>query len=238
MKRRKHREDSICPHCGDLEDKRHIFTCLSPAVTEMCTEFSTSLRKFLDTCGCPPLAAFLYDVFFWARTIHPPYTTNISLQPHVHSQRRLGPHAATWGMYSPALIQFLQDSWTGTRRQQRSSSVWFSKLCNIQWKFLLDLWLLRNKTLHGPNNLVKAAESIRINQDILNLLEDVSPIPLRLLPRADRSLFRLPYHSLTTKSLRARRQWLQKAQLVYSSWLTRRHHPDVRPMMDYLLGAL
>ena len=138
-------------------------------------------------------------------------------------------------MYSPELVQFLQSTWTHTRRQRRSASVWFSKLASIQWKFLQDLWGLRNHILHSTKNAVTEAESIRVNQDICNLVEDLASIPIQLIPPSDRHLFRYAQTTLLSQTLRQRRRWLQKAQTTYTSWLSHRNDPLVRPMLDFIL---
>ena len=237
MLRRRHREDDICPHCALREDNLHLLQCRSTNVTEACTAFTTKLNTYLQTCGCPALSSFLHDLFFWHRTSTPPATTHPRLQFIIRTQIRLGPSAGQWGMYSPELVQFLQSTWTHTRRQRRSASVWFSKLASIQWKFLQDLWGLHNHILHSTKNAVTEAESIRVNQDICNLMEDLVPIPIQLIPPSDRHLFRYAQTPLLSKSLRHRRRWLQQAQITYSSWLSHRNDPLVRPMLDFILDT-
>ena len=237
MLRRRHREDDICPHCGEREDNNHLLQCTSPIVTEACLAFTTKLHLHLQTSGCPALTTFLHDLFFWSRVGLPPTTTHPQLQFILHFQRRLGPSSGQWGMYSPTLVNYLQLQWQQTRRRRNSASCWFSTLSTLQWSFLHDLWMIRNTTLHGPDNHVSRAESDRINQDIINLLEDLSPIPIRLVPPSDRHIFRFTHQSLLSKSLLFRRRWLQKAQTTYTSWLTHRKDPQVQPMLDFLLGA-
>ena len=233
--RRRHREDDTCPHCGLTEDNLHLLTCPSPAVNTACIAFAVKLTTYLHTCAFPSLASILHDLFFWSRDEDTPITAHPTLYMPLQKQTALGPHASTWGIFSPSLVHCLQDHWQGTRRQTRSASVWFSKLAHFQWSFLQDLWHLRNTVLHQPNNKVYDAENERVDQDIKNLLDDIKGVPTRLLPKPDRHFFRLSHAAISAKPLKSRRRWLRQASAVYSCWLLHRHDPAVRPMLDYLL---
>ena len=233
--RRRHREDAKCPHCGHTEDNLHLLTCPSPAVNTACIAFAAKLTTYLHTCAFPSLASLLHDLFFWSRDEDTPITAHPTLYMPLQQQTSLGPHASTWGIFSPSLVHCLQDHWHGTRRQTRSAAVWFSKLAHFQWSFLQDLWHLRNTVLHQPNNKVYDAENERVDQDIKNLLDDIKGVPTRLLPKPDRHFFRLSHAAISAKPLKSRRRWLRQASAVYSCWLLHRHDPAVRPMLDYLL---
>ena len=235
MRRRRCREDDICPHCGDQEDNLHLFECTSPAVTLLLEDQASSLQSFLNTSSCPPLISLLSKTFYWPRTGCPPVTPALPLQWAAGSQRLLGPHAGTWGFFSHRLISYLQRFWDRTGRSRQSATVWFSKLAHLQWNTLEALWKLRNQTLHSPHNSVTAAESDRVIQDIINLLEDTRFIPRTLIPTHERHLFRHPQATILEWSLLQRRRWLRQASSAYSSWLHHRNNPAVRPMLDFLL---
>ena len=235
LKRRGHREDALCPYCGEIEDNIHIFACAHEEVCTLCTAIKLKLSRHLQTCSCPPLASFLLDLFFWPRTTLPPTTPHQPLQLAAGQQRRLGPNAGAWGFFAPQLITFLQHQWDHTRHHKRSPTVWFAKLAHLQWTYIKDLWIARNQTLHHTSNKVSEAESVRVNQDILNLLQDIQHVPLRLLPPADRHFFKRPYDHIISRPLKLRRRWLRQASTVYSCWLLHRQDPAARPLLDYIL---
>ena len=91
----------------------------------------------------------------------------------------LGILAFQWGFYSPLLVSYLHDHWTN---DHRSATAWFSDLSSLVWRHLQDLWILRNTTLHSPSNAVKEAESLIINTDITNLLQELATKPLCIHP--------------------------------------------------------
>ena len=235
--RRRQRETDKCPHCGQPEDNLHVYVCPSAPVKNLFQVFTPLLHTHLVTSSDSDLVQALQFLFQWSRA--PPLPLQIPplpvlLSQAVENQMDMGILAFQWGFYSPLLINYLHNRWTNDRR---SATVWFSDLSTLLWRHLQDLWILRNTTLHSPSNAVKEAESITINIDITDLLEELSTIPLAFIPSPDRRF--LQTASLTAilaRSLISRRTWLRQARKISNSWRVRRDsNPDAQMLREWLL---
>jgi len=176
-KRRREREDEVCPRCGVSENNTHIYECTTDETTVIFETHCLELEVTIDSKGLPGMSLAISELLRAARAQTEPNFDIIfqhEIQQLARQQWEIGSRAIQWGIFHHEWATKLTTDWNDGRR---CAHKWMATISNKIWDLNKELWEHRNDVLHKNDNAVRTLENERLDTDIANIIEEIKLIP-------------------------------------------------------------
>jgi len=201
MLRWKEWEHDLCPKCGISEDSVHVWTCAGFGANELWDLPMIQLTQWVKTVDTHPDIVEAISGFLSSWRSSSPCTYDVPpgislplLDQQVVEGRR-------------TFEGWIVKGWTEIQQQhyrllhsRRSGQRWTIELIKRLWNIAWDLW--------QPSDLRK------LNRDVTNFFIALSQVPL---PHNSCYILSTPLHTLLSRPVNYKREWLRQAQLIRSS---------------------
>jgi hypothetical protein len=210
------------------EDENHILRCRILSRQKIRDKWRSEIINFLSEQHTPPPIryAICHGFFSWLESgrntqdIPPLPYRNVEVMKVYDNQMDIGWQHFARGRMVIEWGTMINDHLATQCQYNFNAEHWGSKLLSINWKYILELWELRNKELHGE--APEKAVSIRRQQmidEILHIQNTHTHLSLSDRELINRDIILL--QAMTTSSLTA---YLYGARTVVE---TARQHPRV-----------
>jgi hypothetical protein len=203
-----------CPTCKDeIEDNDHLFHCSTPCRKKWRAKFTTTLRKKAEKLNTRPnLILIMVEgamQFLQGRHSYDPQEVPAKYRELVKQQNKIG-----W-------LNFLRGRWSleWTRLQHKhhqpksDGDTWASQLIRTIWDQFFEMWLQRNRDLHGEEAAEQyAAERLVFHREITQLYDSKEEYPITV-----QHIFSTPLDTLLSKRNNQLHNWLATWRPVLDS---------------------
>jgi hypothetical protein len=147
----------------EVEDEDHIIRCLTQGRQKIRTEWLTALKEFLSSSHtlAPNKTSILTNMTRW---MEPTMATNSSYKSKIDREAtkraELLQHRIGWRQFIRGRTPIQWDNIISTHLDQQgiksiSAERWGATLIEINWRFVLSMWALRNDVQHGKDSIDK-----------------------------------------------------------------------------------
>ncbi len=161
---------TTCPQCQqETEDTWHFLECAAPAQQALFNQLHRDLQQLHNKHKIDPhLFQLLWQGLLSIRT-----STDINEQladyPPQHQsmfdrQRRIGWEQLYYGQIAVSWAHYIDT----TTKGKTSGTIFYSRVTNLLWKYLLQVWTVRNNALHPPTP--SEFTTAQLKQQVDNLL--------------------------------------------------------------------
>ncbi len=237
MKRRREREDDICPRCGMTENNTHIYECTTVQTTDIFNKCCLEIEVLIDSKGPSGMATAIRELLKAAKSQTEPNLDDIrqrDIRMIAQQQWELGRHATQWGIFHHTWADKITTEWNDG---QRCAHKWLASISNKIWDLNKELWEHRNDVLHKNENAVRQADNVRLDIDIANIIEEIKLIPRQFLPATDKRFFQQKtIDNIHRKKYPQKRKWYRQATAIIRDYMRGGTSNRARTIRSYLIG--
>ena len=212
MCRRKQRNTSFCPRCGqDNEHILHVITCPSTEATQLRKKLLSDLDLWFKTRYTHPSITHFFKIglqkwftdqgYFW-RADSEMFSDDNDTNCALSSQLKLSWYYMLCGMLNEKFV-LLQQNFYHEISSKRSAKRWATDLTKQLWNILHALWLQRNEALHKEASIYKLSRVAILKTSITTEYN----YGLDSLPQIYSSYFHLPLPNLLNKQPKFLIRW-------------------------------
>jgi hypothetical protein len=215
-----YQKHSKCPRCGqNNETTSHIIQCQQHEAVNLWHNEILALRSWmLRTLGHPELVSIITNALLqWQSTSRgfEGIPRDQTLQLAVQRQRNIGWKSFIEGFWALEWRE-CQRLHLLSKKSQRSSALWISKVQRRIWEIAWIMWQHRNNTLHNDGRTIHTQEMTALDEEI----RQESALGLDDLHVKYSHLFQQPIQELLNKPMTHKRMW------IMSVWAARDNNDD------------